>query len=282
MSSTMLATHDVYGGVPSAGSYRRPSFWSKRKKTGLSLLSILALVAGIAIAFKLFDRAVPNNVVRDAAVFNFEIYKQEAALGDTDWVLARVDPASRRVFGMSSAVPSPVDLYPGDTRSVDVKLENMNEQPARDATFYVYVTNVRVRSCLGLTETGECTGVQWVDATTGPGQRFVSFWNFEVDREQILVAAGQEFRDGSFTTTCSGSIREFTAANPCDLGRIKAAGTTNDFDQRLDERLYEFKVEEIDDGTDQSEFKGWEVFFNLVFQARVPAVPDSVTLVGYR
>jgi hypothetical protein len=87
---------------------------------------------------------------------------------------------------------------------------------------------------------------------------------------------------GSYNTVCEGALREFPANAPCDLGRVKANGASNQTGQPSDIRNYRFTVTELDDGTNQSEFKGWAVRFSLVFNARLPAVPDAPSPFGLR
>lgn len=280
MSLDTLA-HDTYGHVPAGGGYRRPSFWTKRKRTALSLLSVLSLIAGLAVAFKLFDRAVPNNVVRDASTFDFGILKREEALGETDFVEAN-GTGMNRVFsapGQAQCLQPdcPGDMYPGDTRTVEVRIENRNLAPARDATFQAYITDIEVfdRSVVN--------GAVLISPNDPRWTRFVNFFTFEVEREEILTVNGSDVRNmGSFTTACEGGLREFPANAPCDMGQVKAAGSTNATDQPNDVRDYLFSVTEIDDGSDQSEFKGWLVRFTLVFTARLPAVPDAPAPAGMR
>ncbi len=245
-------------------------FWTKRKKTATSLLSILALIAGIAVAFKLFDREVPNNVVRDASVFAFEILKQEEAVGDTEYVEA----------GETQPIyEAGLDQFPGDTRSVDVRIRNTNE-PARAASFQLHIDqdSIEVNGCDGIDpDTGDCTGgTPVITPGSADWTRFVNFWTLEIEKETIFEApvVGEKFRTGDFETACEGGLRELLPNSPCELGRIEGAGSDNILEQELDERDYVFSLTEIDDGSDQSAFKGWTITFTFVFNARVPALDD--------
>jgi preprotein translocase subunit SecE len=42
--------------LPTAWGNQDRGFWTKRKKTAMSMLAVLALIAGIALAFKLFEQ----------------------------------------------------------------------------------------------------------------------------------------------------------------------------------------------------------------------------------
>ncbi len=271
-------------------------FWTKRKKTATSLLSVLALVAGIAVAFKLFDRTVPNNVVRDASVFGYEIYKMDEVLGDTTFEQA--GPTTPIFEGG-------VDTFPGDQRRVEVKIENTN-LPARDASFQMHVDqdSIVVRGCDGLdSSTGVCTGGTPIIATTDPlWTRFVNFWELDVDKQKVLFVPGNEVNEDDHTgqnlldpdgnpddsgfrqyhEACQGALRAIRPNAPCELGIVRAAGTRDTLGEQTDIRYYRFDLTEVDDGTDQSEFKGWTITFTLVFNARVPALPEGSGPIGER
>lgn len=292
----------VYDTISHEWRSKGRGFWTKRKKSATSLLTVLALLAGIAVAFKLFDREVPNNVVRDAAVFDFDIFKMEEAFGDEEFVevdTAPNGPNPNRIFGWNGDT---VVQYPGDTRSVEVKLQNTNI-PARDASFLVYISRIVVRQCHDPDpDTGVCANITTVPDTDPRWTRFVNFWTLEVERQKVLVVDGQEIQeddhsgqnllepDGNpddsgmrqYETACDGTLREINQAAPCDLGLIRAAGERDLLGEQLDVRYYNFNMTEIDDGSDQSEFKGWRIIFDFVFQARVPAIEESVALVGER
>ncbi len=272
-------------------------FWTKRKKTATSLLSILALIAGIAVAFKLFDREVPNNVVRDASVFDFRIFKMDAGLGEDTFQEAG---ATRAIYEAG------LDQFPGDTRRVEVKIENSN-QPARDASFQMHVDqdSIEVRGCDGIDpETGDCTGGTPLIAQGDPDRvRFMNFWTLSVDKEKVLYAldGGVEVNEDDHTgqnvlfgdnpddsgfrqydNACQGGLRELTPNAPCELGMIRAAGTFDELGEQTDVRYYRFDLTEVDDGTDQSAFKGWTITFTFVFNARVPALPEASGPIGER
>lgn len=260
-----------YGRVPT-GSYERNGFWTRRRKTATSMLTVLGLIAGIAIAFKLFDRTVPNNVVRDASTFNYEIEKRDALLNESAFVAAS---GTNPIFNTSPTGP---DMYPGDIRSVDVRLRNTNTAPAKDASFEVFIQDIVVRD--------RSTGTPVTILTTDPRWgRFVSFWTFSVDKQLVLSSAAGDVTTSQpvdrYSQACTGGLREITKNSPCSLGQIRAAGSKSLLNEPTDQRLYRFKLAEADDGTDQSAFKGWEVQLSLVFQARLPAVVEPV-IVGDR
>ncbi len=290
--STAARQRRMFTTLPADGWNQRREFWTQRKKAATSLLSVMALVAGIAVAFKLFDQTVPNNVVRDASTFAFELLKMEEAVGDTDFVPA--EPGSP-IF--VDAGPDG-DQFPGDTRTVDVRIRNTN-LPARNASFQMHIppSDIEVWGCrtgstpLPVNPDGTCpAGATEASATAidplGPAatarSRFLAFWTLEVEVEQVLVVNGQDVHHTTYTTTCEGAVRLFPANAPCELRSVKAAGSETLTTQPTDERNYRFHLEEIDDGTDQSAFKGWFLNFPMIFSARVPALPDSVNILGER
>lgn len=261
-----LYASDVAWGVD------RRSFWTKRRKSITSLVATMALMLGIAVAYKLFDQTVPNNVVRDASTFDYLVLKQDALLNETTFTPATT---TNPIFFTSATGP---DMYPGDTRTVDVQIQNQNV-PERDATFYVYIDNIKVFD----RSSGTPVAIASSDARWG---RFVSWWTFAVDKQLILSGALGDITNQEpgvrYGNACSGGLREITKNSPCELGNVNGAGSETLLEEPTDERLYKFKVSESDDGTDQSAFKAWEVSFDLVFNARVPAVDDSTFPIGDR
>jgi len=232
----------------------RRGFWTHRKRSATSLITIMAVLSGIAIGFKLFDRTITNNVVRDASAFSYTIEKRETEQLETAFTVAS---ATNPIFKTSNG------QYPGDSRKVEVRLTNDNE-PKRDATFYVYVQNISVRDGAG----------NPVANTAPDGARFISFFTLQV-RKQAL---GTHYNTGSYSTACTSGLRDLVRQSPCEMGLVKAKDSRNSFNQRTDQRMFEFIATETDDGSDQSAFKGWEIEFQLVFQARVPAVPEPSTV----
>ncbi|HVE92188.1 MAG TPA: hypothetical protein VNE62_07810 [Actinomycetota bacterium] len=268
MATELKSRQALYGVAPSGDGFQRPTFWTKRKKTATSLLATLAMLAGIAIAYKLFERAVPNNTVRDASSFNYEILKMETDVGDTAFEPVASD-GSNSIF---VAGPPGGDQFPGDSRTVEVKINNTNITPAKDASFYTYVSMVAVRD-----ENGT-----FLPSTDPRFSRFMSFFTLTVEKQQAIGSAvGDITYTPFYTEACSGGFRDITKNSPCDLGIIRAAGSTDVLDAPTDTRLYNFTATEADDGTDQSAFKGWAVHFELTFAARLPAVEESV-IVGER
>jgi hypothetical protein len=140
-----------------------------------------------------------------------------------------------------------------------------------------------------------------IPSSTVAHNAFVNFWVFKVDKQDVYHASGPEANGDDhglletnpnqdpdndhslrqYVQACEGGLKSFIPAAPCDLGRIRAKGKKDSAGGRTDQRYYFFKLEEADDGTDQSPFKGWTVTFSLVFQARVPAVAEA-TAVGRR
>lgn len=266
-----MTVHHGYGTIQTEGGFQRPSFWTKRKKTVTSLLSIVGLIAGIAVAFKLFEQVVPNNTVRDASSFNFDVTKQDTLYGDATFIPAN---STNPIFRTDPGGP---DMYPGDTRNVAVKIKNTNAAPSKDATFYVYVSNITVQDrSTGTPVTIATTDARW--------SRFVTFFSLRVDKEKVLTSALGDVtvESGSYAKACEGGYREITKNSPCDLGTVRKPGSKDILGNATDIRNYKFITSEADDGTDQSAFKGWQVTFDLVFSARLPAVPENTAPVSER
>ncbi len=293
--------------IPIAWEQDSRGFWTRRKRSVMSLFSVVALLAGVAVAFKLFDDPVPNNVARDAAVFEFEVWKKDPDLGETSF---------QNTANGSPVFESGVDTLPGDTRTVDVKIANVHEQPPKDATFFVYVDqdSFEVTGChdadgkampVEADENGDeacADGSTTTDpiliSPTGPAEaawtRFVNLWEFEVEKQLILQPADNDLNqsdhlgqnllnpDGDpddsgnrrYGDVCDGGLRTITNLDPCDLGRVRSAGSRDLLGEATDQRYYLFHLTEIDDGSEQSVFKGWTLNFGLVFSARVPALPE--------
>jgi hypothetical protein len=208
----------------------RRAFWTKRKRAAGSMIAVLALVAGIAAAFKLFDRTVPANVVRDASSFDFkvQVFGPPPGGGAPRWNDAGAPPDVPIFAGG-------VDTYPGDERAVDTGVQNTNQQPRKDATFYTYVDPaIVVKGCTLSPDQKMCV-TQPVVPTTDPNwAKFVGYWTLTIDKEKVLgtpLGGLNEDLDrkltdlrahpdspGETTQACSGGLREITRASPCNLG----------------------------------------------------------------
>lgn len=266
-------------------------FWTKRKRTAASLFVVLGLVAGIAVAYKLFDQTVPNNVVRDAGNFKFRIEARDLAAGEVDFREVVPGDPLKVIFRSTSvgANPKDVNTFPGDARRTDVRITNIND-PSRDASFYVAVEQIKVFSWNGGNSYSEVIPTSSLQAQQ-QFNRFVSFWTLQIQKQTYVTNPGctkgdcaenDPEEDTSFANACGPtSINQITRTNLCKLGIIRAAGTQTgpaiqDFS---DDRQFRFIAAEADDGSDQSQFKGWRVSFTLAFLARVP--PEAETSRGF-
>jgi hypothetical protein len=301
--------------LPTSWGQGSRGFWTKRKKSATSLLAIMALIAGIAVAFKLFDQTVPNNVVRDASIFDFDVWVQRSAnQGCTAPVSGgtycdALDPANPNpIFPPTETVGGverPKSMFPGDSQTENVRIVNTNQNPAKHASFQMWITNIVVERCPDADGSFAATGV-WTtsgdfDQTTGAClndaapvavavgdpdfNRFVNFFTLTVDKQGVYIIDGVivelSYEDSSgfgSSEACSGGLKEITKQSPCDLGMVRARGSTDSFDSALDDRDYEFTMSEADDGSDQSKFKGWRVVFDMTFAARVPGLDDATTI----
>ncbi|HVL81778.1 MAG TPA: hypothetical protein VM840_09320 [Actinomycetota bacterium] len=285
--------------MPAAWGQDSRGFWTKRKRSALSLMTAISLVSGIAVAFKLFDKSVPNNVVRDASTFQYEVWKRDANVGDTTFFntagcsSAQIECTS--TYGPKPVFAANVDQYPGDERVVDVKLINTNV-PERDASFYVYIKDISVTGCVdGAGNAQSCENATPTNIPSGTvaHNHFVAFWTFTVDKQDVFHGGGRDINADDhglgersanqrpddhemrqYVRACSGGLKSFVPGAACDLGRVRAKGARDAAGARTDQRYYLFKLQELDDLSDQSRFKGWTVTFSLVFQARVPAVAE--------
>lgn len=307
-------------GMPFAWEEGRRGFWTRRRRAGMSLMTVLALIAGLAVAFKFFEQEVDNNVIRDAAVFDFEVWKWDEIL---DGEKPDGTPEFEEAGSGTPVFESGVQTYPGDARKVDVKIVNTNVNPARDASFAAWAVNLRVQKCEDVgndgninndfNADGSCTGVANGDSNNidvvNPADldwnKFVNYWTLQVNKEKILVAnppgtelneddhQGQNLLTGAssdpdasgnrqYDLACEGGLKTFTQNAPCRLGIVRSVGSTDALGGPTDIRYFEFFLKEIDDNSNQSRFRGWTLAFDLVFAAQVPALPEPTTPVHER
>jgi len=271
-------------------------FWTKRKRTATSLIAVMGLVAGIAVAYKLFERSVPNNVVRDASNFSYDLEAKDLAAGETafrpvtgtgDSVIFRQTLATGNCGPTSTSADCNVDTYPGDSRRTDVIIKN-TQQPAHKASWAVYVENSPTNP-IQVHSYDKATNTYTSVPTTSPDySRYLSFWKMKVDKQTLFnvpqagMYENDPANDASYAPACTSSgLKELSKQNPCNLGTIEGAGKAGlalgpAFPARsLDDRQYRFHMEEADDGTDQSKFQGWRVVFTLVFAAKVPGDAET-------
>lgn len=293
---TNVLDYSALGGSASRG------FWTKRRRTAMSMVAVMALLAGIALAYKLFEQEVPNNVVRDASNFDFVISAYDESAGETGYRAVggagSLDP-NAGVFRQDLTVTGgDVNMFPGDTRLAHVRIQNTNAVPARDASFTVHVGKIQVFSFC-LTGVDPVTGLACVTGDysadingSAAGNKFLSFMRLSVDKQlysevPIVPACDPDCGETQeYGTACaSAALTSITKSAPCKLGIVRAAGsdTSGLFGADLppgsmvpsDDREYEFRVSELDNGADQSQFKGWRVVFSLFFNARIPAEAES-------
>ncbi|HVL80523.1 MAG TPA: hypothetical protein VM840_02895 [Actinomycetota bacterium] len=288
-----VASRDVSMG----GGASTRGFWTKRKRSATSLMAAIALLAGIAVAYKLFDKTIPNNVVRDASSFGYTLEAQDVAAGESayravtgsgDQVIFRQSLASCPPLDASD--PCQVSTYPGDSRRTNVKITN-TQDPAKDAGFEVYVApgTIVVERWVPPTGTATSGTYQVVPTTDADWGRYVGYWKLGVDKQllyQVPVTNGEYVNsptaNASYGTACAPTdLRGLTSQSACKLGTIRGKGTTGasvgtmSSAHSRDIRHYRFNMSEEDDGSDQSRFKGWRIRFSLVFVARVPAEAES-------
>ena len=286
LSDIVAAPRDeaMNGGASTRG------FWTKRKRSATSLVAVMALLAGIAVAYKLFDKTIPNNVVRDASAFAFDITAKDIAAGETafravtgnnDEVIFRKTLATSACGSTSTDPNCNVDTYPGDERRTDVLIKN-TQLPKHDASWEVHVdpASIIVHSYDKVTNS-------YTVATNGDATRYINFWKLRVQKQTYFNGVVGEYENNpdnnlSYATACAAAgLKELTKQNPCKLGQIKGAGTSANFGapaltaRPSDDRLYRFYMAEEDDGTDQSKFQGWRITFSLVFTARLPVETET-------
>jgi hypothetical protein len=255
-----LRTLDV--ALPADWGIDSRGFWTRRKKAGLALFVVLAIVTGIAVAFKLFDKNVTNNVAKDGANFDYLVQVLQSP--------GSGQPKTWRNAGTTDGAGQPIavfaagfDQYPGDLRTEDVRIQNTNVNPARDATFFFYVahtsatqTSIEVRGC----PNGCAPGVTPPVVTPGSADwnTFLSFWTLEIQKENVLTPGaladvnendhnapppspsptippgspappdtsnGDTAGNRSFSSACSSGLTQLTVSQPCNLGTVRAYGS---------------------------------------------------------
>lgn len=286
--------------IAMSGGISTRGFWTKRKRTSTSLIAVIGLIAGIAVAFKLFDQEVPNNIVRDASTFDYTLQARDLAAGETvlrsvtglgDNVIFRQSKANPACAGQQPPAATTeacnVDNYPGDTRQTDVFITNSNIVPKKDASFEVYVeqSSIEVYSYDQATDT-----YALVPTGDADWQTFVNFWTLGVDKQTYFMSPQGEYEndpadDASYGTACTPTtLQGMDETNACKLGIIRKDGamgaafpgnpepgtTIGMWTKRdIDDRQYRFLMTEEDNGADQSAYLGWRIDFSLVFQARL-------------
>lgn len=285
--------------LPTAWTQDRRGFWTKRKKTAMSLLAVMALIAGIALAFKLFDQIVPNNVVRDASAFDFQVdvFRSPAGGGTPQWLKAGPPPDEPIFNALNPSTGEPVSQFPGDSREQLVRIVNKNQLPKKDASFFVHVdqTSIVVMDCtIDPLAPNTCSAAAVVPVGDPNRATFLNFWTLSIFKEKVLSTAfgnpveanendhalgtSSDHDDASFNQyeqVCEGKLTDIKPASQCYLGEALEAGSEDALGQPADTRWYRFRMTEDDPGTDQSAFKGWTLTWTFVFQARVPALTQA-------
>lgn len=116
--------------------------------------------------------------------------------------------------------------------------------------------------------------------------RFLGFWAFSVTTRPVLSrdlpTQGDIRYDDRFVESCpkrsvdlyDGGPEDSDLSQMCDLGIIRGLATTRfqtDMGEPAYERQYFLGMTLRDDGTDQTEFTGWELHFDLIVRGKVPA-----------
>lgn len=288
--------------LPTAWTQDRRGFWTKRKKTAMSLFAVMALIAGIALAFKLFDQVVPNNVVRDASSFDFQVdvFRSPSGGGTPQWLKAGPPPDEPIFNALNPSTSEPISTFPGDSRQQLARIVNKNQLPKKDASFFVHVDplSIVVMDCtVDPLAPNTCSASAPVGALDPNRQTFLNFWTLKVEKEKVLregffesdvnendhgLQSGapgsgdhDRARSNQYEEVCEGKLTDIKPASQCYLGEALAAGSKDLLNQPTDTRWYRFTMTEDDPGTDQSAFKGWTITWTFVFQARVPALTQS-------
>lgn len=237
-------------------------FWTQRRRSATSLATVIGLIAGIAVAYKLFDQTVPNNAVRDAATFDFVVYARDLAAGEVDFhdttgtsdeVVFRqsmADPACSASQPPNATVETcNVDMFPGDSRTSEVLITNTNLTPAKDASFEVYVApssitvyrydnDVDDDGIVDPEDTdfdGDSVLDEYhvVSSTSPEWSSFVNFWSLGVQKQTYWMdpisrreAENDPTASGSYATACASvAIVNLGPGNPCKLGVVRSNGS---------------------------------------------------------
>lgn len=283
-------------------------FWTRRRKTVTSLATVFAVVASIAFAFKLFDQTIGNNVVRDAASFAFEIWKREEFVdndfkntadgfpifeanefsGDTREVDVKIRNTNLPSKDATFQVVIPLESI-RVTRCADAECTTREEVPnepgADDWDAFVRQWEFSVdRQVIVQPADGreEFDGDDHDDETVERTLDDPSV-NASDHLQDNLVTPGTDDEGDDPDSTennqyddgvCSGGLEEFDPSvggtvAACHLGNVKGAGTDDSLGEAQDVRYYVFHL--VREGTG---FEGWEVVFDLIFGAQLPARPE--------
>lgn len=240
----------------------RRSLWSRKRRRALtSLAVVMCLIAGIAIAFKLYSQRVPNNVVRDASNYQWQVLTPtedfNAATSDPPRVLYDVAGPENPIF-------KKLTLLPSETLTRALIVENDIAADPRKIDVYASVTDIFVcrPNLPGETTTDAiCLNTQRSD--TRPAEqsnvlvrpidpdwtRFVNFFTF----------AG---------IGCTGTALQLRNRGTDCIVHTVEPGTESP--------AKKLTVAEADDG-DQTRFKGWAMSITFLFQAK--PYPKEATVV---
>ena len=274
---------------PVKGRYHRNV---ARRKRAMALVAVMGLLAGIAVAYKLFEKTVPNNVVRDASTFNYALWVQDEQNGA--FVRAGAAPDGRPIFPSlvqsGTSQGQEIVMFPGDSKTATVRINN-EQIPASTRTvagFQLHVEQPSIVVCRPKAVPTEGSSAACL-AAVGPGApvevqapnpdraKFLGFWELEIQAQRKLLGtepAPAEMGGARYATVCpKRALTGYTPGDPCNLGRISQKGAEAGPTGPKDQRLYRFTISELDQG-DQTPYKGWAVAFGFVFNARVPPGPE--------
>lgn len=254
------------------GDFRRPGRVRRAGRAFLAWLQVLALVIGSLVLWPMLVRADEPNELDffvepgDSRTLHCEFSGQEAHIEETVFCRMRVgnggpvdasfflftEPDSFRVFRC------PDQGRPGIADDFDL-------------------------------ETGACAGnVDRVEVLPDDPRfdRFVGFWAFSVTTRPVITRSFPSDHDVTYDERyreiCPQATLDAYDGGParddfgrmCHLGLIRGISTTRNFTDAGEpayERQYFLGMTLRDDGTDQTEFRGWELRFDFTVRAKVPA-----------
>lgn len=245
------------------GSGRR-SFWSRRRqRTLVSIITVMALIAGLAVAFKLYSQRVPNNVVRDASNYLFDVLTPRIDIGDGD----TIPDDLYQTAGFDNPIFKRLRLYPGDSKVRYVKIDNTKDPNLRNIDVLVRVSDVFVCRPQLPGETVRDTPCLDADPADGnsndPGHAVVLVrktdprWNTFLSFIQVAMGSA-----------CTGTLAQPSPLETCTTPLIANLGAD------MVSGVQSFTATELDVG-DQSAYKGWLAAVTFLFQARTKGRPSS-------
>lgn len=226
------------------GSPRRPLKLRGRMKTAFSLLQVLAVAFAAVALPPMISKAAPGDPISIDGEGEFPQAITACAFNDSTLPGGTVYCAQR--LGTNVDVDVSMGLY---IKQATIRVIDELDQPVTDPVKANYFRDLWTMNVLA---------------------RPILTRSIPADADMDVLGEADEY--STYEEVCPPRrLTEMADSETCDMGLLRGGTTSADSGEPTYERTYLIGMTEADDGTNQTEYAGWGLVFDMIFVAEIPA-----------